>query len=180
MLVLVLKNLVEISLRDCERCEHLHPLGKLQSLKILEIRRMCSLKYFNHGDYGDGESSFPALETLSLDGMPSLEKWTTVDKGEIFPCLQELVIYGCPKLTKLPFFLALKRLKFEEGNEMLFRSVINLTSISYFMINGSNLKILPDRLLQNLRALEFLELDSMYNLKTLSNQLDNLFALKLS
>ncbi|CAL5422953.1 unnamed protein product [Camellia sinensis] len=178
ILGLVLKNLVEISLIGCERCEHLPPLGKLQSLKILEIRRMCCLKYFNHGDYGDGESSFPASETINLHGVRSLEEWTIVDRGEIFPCLRELVISGCPKLTKLPFLPALERLTIVGDNETLFGSVINLTSISYFRISYSKLKILPDGLLRNLKALESLELDSMYNLKTLSNQLDNLFALK--
>ncbi|XP_028053766.1 disease resistance protein RGA2-like [Camellia sinensis] len=170
MSVLVLKNLVEISLRDCERCEHLPPLGKLQSLKILNIRRMCSLKYFNHGDYGDGESSFPALETLKFNEMPSLEEWAMVDRGEICPCLRELVISGCPKLTKLPFLPALERLTIEEGNEMLFRSVINLTWISYFRITKCNLKILPDGL------------DNLFALKTLSlyrcPELENLSVLK--
>ncbi|KAL7194776.1 hypothetical protein ACSBR1_035083 [Camellia fascicularis] len=157
MLGLVLKNLVEISLRGCERCEHLPPLGKLQSLKILVIGSMDSLKYFNHGDYGDGESSFPALKTLQFYRMPSLEEWAVVDRGEIFPCLQELVISGCPKLTKLPFLPALERLTIERDNK---------------------LKIFPDGLPGNLKALEYLKLDFMYNMKTLSNQLDNLFALK--
>ncbi|KAL7169386.1 hypothetical protein ACSBR2_034433 [Camellia fascicularis] len=120
--------------QDCERCGHLPTLGKLQSLKILKIRRLCSLKNFNHGDYGDGESSFPALETLEFNEMPSLEEWAIVDRGEICPCLQELVISGCPKLTKLPFLPALERLTIEGGNEMLFRSVINLTSISFCWI----------------------------------------------
>ncbi|CAL5422961.1 unnamed protein product [Camellia sinensis] len=157
MLGLVLKNLVEISLGGCERCEHLPPLGKLQSLKILIISGMDSLKYVNHGDYGDGESSFPALKTLKFYEMPSLEEWTVVDRGEIFPCLLALVISRCPKLTKLPFLPALERLAIDKGNV---------------------LKILPDGLPGNLKALEFLKLDFMYNLKTLSNQLDNLFALK--
>ncbi|CAL5422966.1 unnamed protein product [Camellia sinensis] len=168
MLGLVLKYLVEISLIDCERCEHLPPLGKLQSLKILKIERMCSLKYFNHGDYGDEESSFPALETLSLDGTPSLEERTTVDREEIFPCLQELVISGWPKLTRLPFLPALESLTIEGGNEMLFRSVINLTSISFFRISDSYLKILPDGLLQNLKALESLHLHNCPELENLS------------
>ncbi|CAL5420525.1 unnamed protein product [Camellia sinensis] len=175
---LVLKNLVEISLIDCERCEHLPPLGKLQSLKILKIERMCSLKYFNHGDYGDGESAFPALETLSLDGMPSLEEWTTVDREEIFPCLQELVISGCPKLTRLPFLPALERLTIEGCDKMLLRSVIDLTSISYFRISVSRLKILPDGLLQNLKALESLHLDNCHKLKNLSG-LENLNSLQI-
>ncbi|GMP86292.1 hypothetical protein CsSME_00039117 [Camellia sinensis var. sinensis] len=175
---LVLKNLVEISLIHCERCEHLPPLGKLQSLKILKIKCMCSLKYINHGDYGDGESSFPALETLSLDGTPSLEERTTVDREEIFPCLQELVISECPKLTRLPFLPALERLTIEGGNETLFRSVINLTSISYFMIRDSCLKILPDGLLQNLKALESLHLHDCPELENLSG-LENLNSLQI-
>ncbi|XP_028074613.1 disease resistance protein RGA2-like isoform X1 [Camellia sinensis] len=132
---LVLKNLVEISLIDCERCEHLPPLGKLQSLKILNISCMGSLKYFDHGDYGDGESSFPTLKTLEFYDMPSLEEWATVDRGEIFPCLEELVISLCPKLTKLPFLTALKILRIEVRNKMIFRSAINLTRITNFRIN---------------------------------------------
>ncbi|XP_028054361.1 putative disease resistance protein RGA4, partial [Camellia sinensis] len=177
MLGLVLKKLVEISLIDCERCEHLPPLGKLQSLKILEIKRMCSLKYFNHGDYGDGERSFPALKTLEFYEMPSLEEWAIVDRGEICPCLQELVISGCPKLTKLPFLPALESLTIEGGNEMLFRSVINLTSISVFRISDSYLKILPDGLLQNLKALESLRLHNCPELENLSG-LENLNSLQ--
>ncbi|XP_028069924.1 putative disease resistance protein RGA4 [Camellia sinensis] len=129
MLGLVLKNLVKISFKDCKRCEHLPPLGKLQSLKILKIECMFSLKYFNHGDYGDGESSFPALETLMFNEMPSLEEWAIMDRGEICPCLRKLVISGCPKLTNLPSLLALERLTIEGGNEMLFRSVINLMAL---------------------------------------------------
>ncbi|CAL5422952.1 unnamed protein product [Camellia sinensis] len=154
MLGLVLKNLVEISLRGCERCEHLPPLGKLQSLKILIISGMDSLKYFNHGDYGDGESSFPALKTLKFYEMASLEEWAIVDRGEIFPCLRELVISGCPKLSKLPFLSALERLTIEEGNEMLF--------------NG---------LLQNLKALEYLHLGNCPELENLSG-LENLNSLQ--
>ncbi|CAL5420526.1 unnamed protein product [Camellia sinensis] len=170
------KNVEEV-LENCERCEHLSPLGKLQSLKILKIERMCSLKYFNHGDYGDGESSFPALETLSLDGTPSLEERTTVDREEIFSCLQELVISGCPKLTRLPFLPALESLTIEGGNEMLFRSVINLTSISFFRISDSYLKILSDGLLQNLKALESLHLHNSPELENLSG-LENLNSLQ--
>ncbi|CAL5422949.1 unnamed protein product [Camellia sinensis] len=177
MLGLVLKNLVEISLRGCERCERLPPLGKLQSLKILIISGMDSLKYFNHGDYGDGESSFPALKTLKFYEMASLEEWAIVDRGEIFPCLRELVISGCPKLTKLPFLPALERLTIEEGNEMLFRSVINLTSISDLTISKSNLKILPDGLLQNLKSLEYLHLGNCPELENLS-ALENLNSLQ--
>ncbi|CAL5324796.1 unnamed protein product [Camellia sinensis] len=176
---LVLKNVVEISLESC-RCERLPPLGKLTSLKILKICSMDSLKYFNHESYGDGEDSFPALEILSLNVMPSLEKWTIVDRKEIFPCLRNLHIEACPKLTEFPFLRTLEILTIWEGsNERLIRSVINVTSLSDLEILGSELKILPDELFQSHKDLESLRLISLYNLKTLPNQLDCLSSLKL-
>ncbi|CAL5369638.1 unnamed protein product [Camellia sinensis] len=176
---LVLKNVVEISLESC-RCERLPPLGKLTSLKILKISSMDSLKYFNHESYRDGEDSFPALEILSFNVMPSLEKWTIVDREEIFPCLRNLHIEACPKLTEFPFLRTLEILTIWEGsNERLIRSVINVTSLFNLEILGSELKILPDKLLQSHKDLVSLRLISLYNLKTLPNQLDCLSSLKL-
>lgn len=176
---LVFKNVVEISLESC-RCERLPPLGKLTSLKILKISSMDSLKYFNHESYGDEEDSFPALEILSFNVMPSLEKWTIVDREEIFPCLRNLHIEACPKLTEFPFLRTLEILTIWEGsNERLIGSVINVTSLSDLEILGSELKILPDKLFQSHKDLESLRLISLYNLKTLSNQLDCLSSLKL-
>ncbi|XP_058185276.1 putative disease resistance protein At3g14460 [Rhododendron vialii] len=164
MMCSVLKNLVELSLYSCSRCEQLPPLGKLHSLKKLVIWVMDSLKCFDPECYGDGEISFQALETLSLQRMPSLEEWTTMDRQDVFPYLRELDIHGCPKLTNLPALPTLKSLRIGD-NDMLVKSVNNLTSLS-------------DGLFQNHEALESLELMDMPNIETLQNQMSGLFSLK--
>ncbi|KAF7129608.1 hypothetical protein RHSIM_Rhsim10G0075400 [Rhododendron simsii] len=178
MMCSVLKNLVELSLDSCSRCEQLPPLGKLHSLKKLDIGEMDSLKCFDPEYYGDGEISFQALETLSLEGMPSLEEWTTMDRQDVFPRLRELDIkYGCPKLTNLPALPALKRLGIGD-NEMLLKSVNNLTSLSSLKLCYFQLEILPDGLFQNHEALESLGLENMPNIETLQNQMSGLSSLK--
>ncbi|KAG5528012.1 hypothetical protein RHGRI_028818 [Rhododendron griersonianum] len=177
MMCSVLKNLVELSLYSCSGCEQLPPLGKLQSLKKLDIRGMDSLKCFDPECYGDGEISFKALETLNLRGMPSLEEWTTMDRQDVFPRLRELDISSCPKLTNLPALPTLKRLWIGD-NEMLVKSVNNLTSLSTLLIHDFQLEILPDGLFQNLEALESLQLSWMPNIETLQNQMSGLSSLK--
>ncbi|CAK9184282.1 unnamed protein product [Ilex paraguariensis] len=179
MLDLDLQNLIEISLVGCKRCEHLPPLGKLPSLKVLFIGAMDAFKCFNNDYYGDGEQSFPALEQLYLEDMPSLEEWTTVDRGESFPRLRELYIRQCPRLTEFPCLPSLGRLSIENSNEMLLRSVMDLTSLSSLGISRfDGLEFLPDGQLQNHKVLESLSISELGNLKTLSHQLDNLSALK--
>ncbi|CAK9169841.1 unnamed protein product [Ilex paraguariensis] len=179
MLDLDLQNLIEISLVGCKRCEHLPPLGKLPSLKVLFIGAMDAFKCFNNDCYGDGEQSFPALEKLSFSAMHSLEEWTTVDRGENFPRLRELYIRQCPRLTEFPCLPSLGRLSIENSNEMLLRSVMDLTSLSWLEISRfDGLEFLPDGLLQNHKVLEFLWISGLRNLKTVSHQLDNLSALK--
>ncbi|KAI8534504.1 hypothetical protein RHMOL_Rhmol10G0095000 [Rhododendron molle] len=173
----VLKNLVELSLIWCSRCEQLPPLGKLHSLKKLNINGMDSLKCFDPECYGDGEISFEALEMLNLRGMPSLEEWTTMDRQDVFPRLRELDIISCPKLTNLPALPTLERLGIGD-NEMLLKSVNNLTSLSSLLIHDFQLEILPDGLLQNLEALESLQLRDMPNIETLQNQMSGLSSLK--
>ncbi|KAA8547764.1 hypothetical protein F0562_004193 [Nyssa sinensis] len=178
---LVLQNLAKISLEYCERCEGLPPLGKLPSLKFLNLQGMTSVKYFNNECYSDGESSFPALESLSFTDMPSLEVWTTVDRGEIFPCLRDLDIRKCPKLIGFPFLPTLKRLGIDSSNVMPSGSLMNLTSLTSLRIECSDCfddsKVLLRGLLQNHEVLESLTINVLY-LKTLPDKLDSLPALK--
>ncbi|KAH7846265.1 hypothetical protein Vadar_011887 [Vaccinium darrowii] len=176
MLGSVLKNLVKLSLNSCSRCERLPPLGKLHSLKNLQIWNMDSLKYFDPECYGDGEISFPALENLTLQHMPGLEEWTTVDRQYIFPYLRTLEIGQCPKLTKLPFLPTLESLTFR-ANELLLRAVSNLTRLTSLLITDFQLEILPDGLFQNMKALKSLSIRLCPTLENLSG-LENLNSLE--
>ncbi|KAH7847608.1 hypothetical protein Vadar_028036 [Vaccinium darrowii] len=137
---------------------------------------MDSPKYFDPECYGDGEILFPALENLTLWGMPSLEEWTTVDRQYIFPCLRTLHSKKCPMLTKLPFLPTLESLTIEP-NELLLRAVSNLTWLTSLSITNFQLEILPDGLFQNMKALKSLFITRCPTLENLSG-LENLNSLE--
>ncbi|KHG09524.1 Putative disease resistance RGA1 [Gossypium arboreum] len=152
MMDLLLPNLVEISLENCERCHQLPPLGKLRFLKVLNIWGMGALKYIDNNFYGDMESSFPSLEVLGIHEAPCLEEWTTVYGTEHFPVLSSLTIYSCPKLVKLPMLQSLKELHIGGTNvNLLTPLIMNATVLTSLKISGFT--ELPDGLLQNQKQL---------------------------
>lgn len=174
----VLCDLVEISLYCWERCEHLPTLGKLPFLKVLEITGWHAVKYIGNDFHGDGAISFPSLKEFRLHKMRDLEEWRTMTGGENFPCLSTLRITECPKLVEIPIIPSITSLTMRRSNAMLIRSVMNLTSLSSLVIeNMDELTVLPDGLLQNHKMLKILVISKMPNLKSLTNQLDNLSAL---
>ncbi|KAF3947613.1 hypothetical protein CMV_026279 [Castanea mollissima] len=174
----VLCDLVQISLMFWERCEHLPTLGKLPFLKVLNITGWHAVKYIGNEFHGDGAISFPSLKEFRLQEMRDLEEWRTVTGGENFPCLSTLDITDCPKLVEIPIIPSITGLTMRRNNAMLIMSVMNLTSLSSLVIqNMDELTVLPDGLLQNHKMLEMLRISNMPNLKSLTNQLDNLSAL---
>ncbi|KAM3693929.1 hypothetical protein ACJW31_07G022100 [Castanea mollissima] len=174
----VLCDLVEISLDCWERCEHLPPLGKLSFLKVLVITGWHAVKYIGNEFHGDGAMSFPSLKEFRLHEMRDLEEWRTMNGRENFPCLSTLEITECPKLVEIPIIPSLIDLTMRRNNAMLIRSVMNLTSLSTLVIDDMDeLTDLLDGLLQNHKMLEMLKISKMPNLKSLTNQLDNLSAL---
>ncbi|KAM3693922.1 hypothetical protein ACJW31_07G021400 [Castanea mollissima] len=175
-------NLKELSINnyhDCwERCEHLPPLGKLSFLKVLVITGWHAVKYIGNEFHGDGTMSFPSLKEFRLHEMRDLEEWRTMNGRENFPCLSTLEITECPKLVEIPIIPSLTDLTMRRNNAMLIRSVMNLTSLSSLVIDDMDeLTDLLDGLLQNHKMLEMLKISKMPNLKSLTNQLDNLSAL---
>ncbi|KAG4140311.1 hypothetical protein ERO13_D06G010228v2 [Gossypium hirsutum] len=176
MMDLLLPNLVEISLANCERCHQLPPLRKLRFLKVLNICRISALKYIDDTFYGDMESSFPSLEVLSIRVALCLEEWTTVNGREHFPLLSSLTVDCCPKLVKLPMIQSLKELHIGETNVTLLTSLImNATVLTSLRISYFN--ELPDELLKNQKQLD--RLNVFYcSLKSSSDLLDNLSCLK--
>ena len=111
--------------------------------------------------------------------MYDLEERRTVNGRENIPCLSTLDIINCPKLAKFPIIPSITNLIMRRNNAMLIRSMMNLTSLSSLLIGGMDdeLIVLPDGLLQNHKTLKKLEISKMPNLKSLTNQLDNLSAL---
>ena len=99
------KNLCYIRLMDCRHSLQLPQLGKLQFLKRLEIHNMNHVQYVDDESYDDGVArDFPSLEYLLLSCMPNLGRLSKKEGGDMFPCLSELEIAACPKLsfTSLP------------------------------------------------------------------------------
>ncbi|XP_058078543.1 putative disease resistance protein RGA4 [Magnolia sinica] len=172
-------NLVEISLINCRRCEQLPQLGQLPLLKVLVIQGMHAVKSIGNHFYGDNVAEgFPSLEELRLEDMPNLEEWSGFNGREVLPCLNELSVVRCPKLTTLPCLQSLKILTLKNSNEMLSGSVANLTSLSYLWIEDfKELRSLSGEL-GNLAALESLSVDGCGGLVSLPEELQNLTSLQ--
>ncbi|XP_058078567.1 putative disease resistance protein RGA1 [Magnolia sinica] len=173
-------NLVKISLRDCRRCEQLPQLGQLPLLKGLVIQGMHAVKSIGNHFYGDNVAEgFPSLEKLRLEDMPNLEEWSGFNGREVLPCLNELSVVRCPKLTTLPRLQSLKKLTLKDSNEMLLGSVANLTSLSYLNIEDFNeLRSLSGGLFPNHTRLLTLQIWGCPKLESLSGELGNLAALE--
>ncbi|KAK8669712.1 hypothetical protein V6N13_107136 [Hibiscus sabdariffa] len=179
MMDLLVPNLVEISLENCERCHQLPPLGKLRFLKALTIVRMDALKYIDNNLYGDTESSFPSLEVLKILIAPCLVEWTTANGGQHFPLLSSLTIRYCPKLVKLPMLQSLKELQIEGTNVGLLQSLMMSATLltSLQLGNAHEPTDLPDGLLQHQTQLDKLSIVST-TLKSAPDVPDNLNTLK--
>ncbi|KAK4426599.1 putative disease resistance protein RGA1 [Sesamum alatum] len=170
-----LKNLKEVTLEDCRRCEHLPLLGKLPSLTNLKLCRMDSVKCLDVEFHGDGECVFPALEELRISEMPNLEEWKIANSVENFPRLKDLDIWWCPKLSKLPFLPSLRSLIIFESSATLLGFLTFLTSLTSLNLLGfAELPVFPGGFLQNLQNLQI----GSSLIKSISNVLDDLSALK--
>ncbi|KAJ0810903.1 putative leucine-rich repeat domain superfamily [Helianthus annuus] len=74
-----LRNLVEIVFFGCKKCEHIPPLGRLPSLRVIQLVSMLSLKCFHDDDIN-----------------------MSADNNDMFICLQRLEIIWCGELISLP------------------------------------------------------------------------------
>ncbi|XP_059658858.1 putative disease resistance protein RGA4 [Cornus florida] len=98
--LVLLQNLVRVSLDGCKNCQSVPPYSQLRWLKHLEISRML------------------CLERLSRE-----------EEKDVFPCLSQLIIYDCPKLTFMPCLPSLKDLQVHGGSDVLLSSISNLSAL---------------------------------------------------
>ncbi|XP_058107016.1 disease resistance protein RGA2-like isoform X2 [Magnolia sinica] len=172
-------NLVEVILSSCSKCKQLPGLGKLPSLKCLEIVGMEEMRKvggeFSGDDNNDGSGgvvSFPKLETLFFEDMLNWEEWELIGDGEVMLSLLELEIRNCPKLKELPSNLPprLQKLSLRIGNDGLPSGgpLPILPNLHHLEVVGSDeLTSFPCGWLGQLKALQTLKINNCSNLRSL-------------
>ncbi|KAL6286746.1 hypothetical protein ACE6H2_011136 [Prunus campanulata] len=174
---LALNNLKKIQLGNCSKCERVPVLGYLPNLRHLEIDGMANLKYVGVEFYGSQDvydattrsretmALFPALQTLCILRCTELIEWIapvmSTEKVVVFPCLEELYIWFCPKLRNAPnHFPSLKKLDINDVDNMPIANIISskLTTLSSLNINHvQGLTHLPEGMLKNNKNLTSLK-----------------------
>lgn len=142
----LLKNIVKITIKKCNRCQHLPPLHELRHLKFLSLEELMNLECIDNGT-GQLSSSaifFPSLKVLSLVDLPNLKRWwrgeavvesrndsdsASTSLGEhqepqpavppSFPRLSSLKVHHCFNLTSIPLHPYLEELYLYEVSEEL-------------------------------------------------------------
>ena len=97
-----------------------------------------------------------------------------------FPQLMKLEVKNCPRIVRFPRLLpSLKILSVANINQMLLGSVANYTSLTELSVGGfPEVKCLPEELGPNHGVLHTFEIRDCPKLMSVSNQLENLHALK--
>ncbi|RWR74935.1 putative disease resistance protein RGA3 [Cinnamomum micranthum f. kanehirae] len=121
-------SLVKVVLVNCRKCMLLPVLGKLHSLKYLEIIGADEVKVVGSEFYGNvkdargKETRFPKLEELYFRSMLNWEEWKLEQEyGELMPSLKQLRIFNCKKLKAMPNYLpsTLREVTIYDCNEVI-------------------------------------------------------------
>ncbi|KAL6312087.1 hypothetical protein AAG906_015481 [Vitis piasezkii] len=116
-----LLNMVSLNLRNCKHCSSLPPLGQLSSLRYLSISGMCGIeKVVERMATFDGEGGvFPRLQVLCIWKCPKL----TGELPDCLPSLTKLEINGCQQLVaSVPRVPTVRELKILNCREVMLRS----------------------------------------------------------
>ncbi|KAL9328441.1 hypothetical protein ACSQ67_003444 [Phaseolus vulgaris] len=164
----VLRDLVEVTLLDCDNCEELPPLGKLPHLKRLKVGGMKNVKWIDGESYdGVEEKAFPSLEKLSVENLPKLERMLREEGVEMLPRLSLLIIIGVSnlKFPRLPSVENLEARDIDEGASLMEGVVENMPCLKILEIKRiKGLVVLPDQF-SRLGSLQELIIGDCYDLE---------------
>ncbi|XP_039163756.1 uncharacterized protein LOC108957620 [Eucalyptus grandis] len=97
------QRLTELEVKDCAGLVHMGTCSAVTSLVHLTSLTLknCSAMEDVVIDDGNGveEISFPKLHRLILDGLPSLESFSSVNCTFMFPSLWDIIVKQCPKMN---------------------------------------------------------------------------------
>ncbi|XP_017426264.2 putative disease resistance protein RGA3 [Vigna angularis] len=164
----VLRDLVKVTLSDCDNCEELFPLGKLAHLKRLNVSEMKNVKWIDGETYdGVEEKAFPSLKELSVYNLPNLERLLRDEGVEIVPRLSELKIDGVLnfKVPRLPCVETVHAIGIEAVTsfmEGVGENMACLKTLSIEFIKG--VVVLPDEF-RRLGALQELYIAEWYDVE---------------
>ncbi|RWR74928.1 putative disease resistance protein RGA3 isoform X1 [Cinnamomum micranthum f. kanehirae] len=149
-------SLVKVVLKNCSKCMLLPGLGKLHSLKYLEIIRANEVKvvggdqfYGNVKDVWGKKTRFPKLEELYFKSMLNWEEWKLEQEyGELMPSLKQLRIFNCKKLKATPNYLpsTLREVTIFDCNEVIWAQdnpLPHLLHLRLEHVRGMSSKPLP-------------------------------------
>ncbi|KAJ0681739.1 putative virus X resistance protein-like, coiled-coil [Helianthus annuus] len=161
-----LRNLVEIVFFGCMNCEHIPPLGRLPSLRVIELSAMHSLKCFHDEDINmsaDNTDLFISLQRLDIfscsklvslpSNLPKLKVlyltdcWELISLPDNLPKLEDLELRSCYKLISLPDNLPKLEVLILERCDKLISLPCNISSIRNLKFEDCDeLLSLPDEI----------------------------------
>ncbi|XP_071728860.1 putative disease resistance RPP13-like protein 1 [Rutidosis leptorrhynchoides] len=133
-------GLSRVSISGCKKCTCLPSLGQLQSLEELFIGGMDEVYNVGFeflGTTGVGVS-FTSLKTLCFENMKGWESWST-KSGVVFPCLEKLIIVGCPNLVQVSIeaLPPLRHLAITKCDHIVLISLVRAaSSVTTLFLNG--------------------------------------------
>ncbi|KAK0578256.1 hypothetical protein LWI29_007584 [Acer saccharum] len=171
-----LNNVVHFEISNCDKCYQLPPcLVQLPFLRTLHLSNMSQVMYIDDHFQGGGMArGFPSLQSLEIENLPRLQRFSREDRRELLPCLTSLIIVKCPKLT-LPHLPSVEQLTVLECNEGVLGSISNLKNlISLEVSYNDELNYLPEGTLLNLTSLKTLNIYGFRKLKCLPTVIGSL------
>nr|GMC60942.1 putative disease resistance protein RGA3 [Ipomoea batatas] len=159
----IMKDVVDISLENCENCVNLPPFGELPLLKSLRLEGL-PIEYVDNELQGEGliRMRFPSLTSLNMNDLPKLRKLSRQEGQELFPHLRNLDISNCPLFMSVP--------------ENLLNNLNHLESLYISCLE--TLQMLPTSL-SSLTHLQYLYISCCPNLVSLPQSIQRMGSLKI-